>query len=348
MIKSFLVANSCWIVIWGDHWSLQNYAAWNLWWPVIWPLLGLQALSDMAWAQLPLFQTEMIGFFKSAIFDRKRIFCHGPFAIATVVYPTVRADEATSQVDYTPHTIKIAPSWELPQRKFIFHPQVFQVLYYFLGGCNQNLPFLPASMLHFRWDPPWNPPHPSLTLHLVQGENHATLGSGLHGVYGDHLLRLTSPPKMHTCPLKNGPLYTGKVVFQSSFFRRKLGELWFQGERLTPTNHHECKTQQKYAWLNTHIYQRQIGAEKIRHVHVPPVFANIRLSISVLSWDLLGMIDVEKQKLHVASTSNMTSGASGAVNMAYTPWNVTWLAGKTTIWRCIVYPIKTCDFPMWC
>lgn len=45
---------------------------------------GLQALSEMAWAQLPLLQTKikMIGW-KSVIFDRKRIFCHGPFAIAT-------------------------------------------------------------------------------------------------------------------------------------------------------------------------------------------------------------------------------------------------------------------------
>ena len=47
-------------------------------------------------------------------------------------------------------------------------------------------------------------------------------------------------------------------------------------------------------------------------IHVPPVLANMQLSISILSWDLLGMIDVEKQK-----TSNMTSGASGWLNMTY-------------------------------
>ena len=48
----------------------------------------------MAWAQLPLLQTKMIGG-KSVMFHRKRIFCHGWFAIAIVAYPTVRADEAT-------------------------------------------------------------------------------------------------------------------------------------------------------------------------------------------------------------------------------------------------------------
>ena len=72
------------------------------------------------------------------------------------------------------------------------------------------------------------PPFPHVApLHLVQGENHATLGSGLHGVHRDHRPRFTSPPKMNTCPLKKGPLYsfyTEQVVFQ------------------TPTNQHEFKT----------------------------------------------------------------------------------------------------------
>ena len=173
-------------------------------------------------------------------FDRKRIFCHGPFAIATVVCPQplglmkprFRQRFFETRLAYTPSKINIAPSWELPKRKFIFHPQCSRCYIIFLAGCNQNLPYFPVRIIHFRCivfmsdGTPCNPPTLPSRCTSSKGRIMQPWGQGYMGCMGTTVHSLHPLSKMNTCPLKKGPLYrfyTGQVVFQ------------------TPTNHHEFK-----------------------------------------------------------------------------------------------------------
>lgn len=132
--------------------------------------------------------------------------------------------------------------------------------------------------------PQCNPPHPSLTLHLVQGENHATLGVRVTWSAWGPASTVYIPFKHEHMSPEKGTAFVDFIQGKSSSNHPFPGGSWgsYGSKARDPTNHHEFNAQQKHSWLNSHIYQRQIGAERLRHVHVPPVFANIKLSISLM------------------------------------------------------------------
>lgn len=200
--------------------------------------------NDQKWlgVQLPLLQTEikMIGFFKSAIFDRKRIFRHGPkmpllqwvnpnrsgWWSHYIIPPTFfEARLITLPAKSTEHLRESFPKGNASSTPSVPGARLF------FGGvvirtCRISLSadFTSDALLHFRWDPmqstpPFPPPFPHIAPH-PRGES---CNPGVSVTWG-----ACGPPSTTYIPSENEHMSPekGTIVYR----KNGLPPILFQGE----------------------------------------------------------------------------------------------------------------------